>query len=415
MKTSAKISILVRVILFVSFVLGIAGCFFLLSSGLISNRESGMLTILVTILSTLATWIITHLYSESQYESAIKDVQEQYKSNLRTYALKAAEKVNNLSNELNKLSMYLEEELDYTDYHSPEEELLAKEERIESAIHLIRTLKSVNDTALSDWEGVIGEELDQQREEKEEKEEELKALVEKVESLVEGQRQDFIGTQRDTATVMHEIEILKSELRRAMFQLSDTKIPKRISKKEPKQIISNECPVCNAMIEYKQRPLVRSAIALICKKCGEKLISRFSEDKGFKLTIRGEENIVVECPSCGEKTNIFLDNFPASSAISVCKSCKVTYRIVRTIDGVEIKAIVPAQPIRKKDPLSEEVIEQVRLKMPPQPWPTGVHRKIAEQLNLPAPLVTRAISVLIHKGIFKPQIDGIVYTPEKTD
>jgi hypothetical protein len=40
-----------------------------------------------------------------------------------------------------------------------DEALQAREERIESAIHLIRTLKSVNDTSLSDWEGVIGDEL----------------------------------------------------------------------------------------------------------------------------------------------------------------------------------------------------------------------------------------------------------------
>jgi len=45
-------------------------------------------------------------------------VQERSQANLRTYALKASEKVNNLSSELNKLAVYLEDELNYTEYNS---------------------------------------------------------------------------------------------------------------------------------------------------------------------------------------------------------------------------------------------------------------------------------------------------------
>src|SRR5437867_1365888 len=159
--TTYRLSIAFRTILFFVFAAGIIMCIYLIARAELTSRESAMLGILVTILSVLASWLVTHFYSSSQYESAIVEVRDEYRNNLRTYALKAAEKVNNLSNELNKLSIYLEEELNYTDYRSSDEELLAKEERIESAIHLIRTLKSVNDTALSDWEGVIGEELDE--------------------------------------------------------------------------------------------------------------------------------------------------------------------------------------------------------------------------------------------------------------
>lgn len=106
---------------------------------------------------------MSHIYAQTSQKLAVQEVKEFHQANLRTYALKAAEKVNNLSNELNLLSVYLQQELDSADYDSTDEELLAKEERLESAIHIINTLKSVNDTALSDWEGVIGDELDQQR------------------------------------------------------------------------------------------------------------------------------------------------------------------------------------------------------------------------------------------------------------
>jgi len=198
------LSIFIRVILFLSFVAGIVVCIYIINQGKMTDRESAMLGVLVTILSVLASWIITEMYGTAQYKEAIQDVREEYRNNLRTYALNAADKVNNLSNELNKLSNYLEEELVYTDYRSTDEELLAKEERIQSAIHLIRTLKSVNDTALRDWEGVIGEELDQRREEQEEKEEDLKELVARVESLIEDQRQDVAGNLIDAKSVRHE-------------------------------------------------------------------------------------------------------------------------------------------------------------------------------------------------------------------
>ncbi len=127
------------------------------------------------------------MYSASQHKAAIEEVQEVHRTNLRTYALKAAEKVTNLSNELSRLSTYLQQELDYTDYRNTEEKLQAKEERLESAIHLLSTLKSVNDTSLSDWQGVIGDELAVQREETKEREQELRAMLLEVEAQLAGQ------------------------------------------------------------------------------------------------------------------------------------------------------------------------------------------------------------------------------------
>ena len=135
------------------------------------------------------------------------------------YALKASEKVNNLSNELNKLAAYLEQELSYVDYENPKEALSAREERIESAIHLIRTLKSVNDTSLSDWEGVIGDELEEQREEQIEKEEQLKELMERFEFLAAHHRQEIMGTQVNADSIRAEVQSLKSDLRSALAQL----------------------------------------------------------------------------------------------------------------------------------------------------------------------------------------------------
>jgi hypothetical protein len=407
------LSTVIRVILFLCFGVGVVVCIYIISQGKMTDREAAMLGLLVTILSVLASWIITEMYSTAQYREAIQEVREEHRNNLRTYALKAAEKVNNLSNELNKLSIYLEEELNYTDYRSPDEELLAKEERIESAIHLVRTLKSVNDTGLSDWEGVIGEELDQRREEQEEKEEALRHLITRVESLIEGQ-QIVVGTRLDTSSVREEVEGLKRELRLATFQLSDATIPKRILRKEPKQDISTDCPVCEAKLVYKQRSSVRSVKLVPCKACGTKLVSQYTQAGGFSLVPRGQEPVAATCPHCTTTSEILLDNLPGSSAIASCPSCSKSFRLSRSHAGVEITAVNSATAVSGGSvaaALTEQVIETVRQALPPQPWPTGTHLIIAKDHQLQASQVRRAMSELIKRGVCHHQVDGVIYEP----
>src|SRR5437868_228161 len=135
---ASGVSIAIRGLVILGLIAGGAECLNLIAGSQLTNREAALLGLLLAILSVLASWIITHMYSESQSANLIKDVQEQHRANLKTYALKAAEKVNNLSNELNKLSLYLDEELSYTDYPNAEAELSSKEERIESAIHITK-------------------------------------------------------------------------------------------------------------------------------------------------------------------------------------------------------------------------------------------------------------------------------------
>jgi hypothetical protein len=403
------------------FTIGIGFCLYLISSKDLSNRESTMMGILLTILSTLVSWILTHIYSASQYQNTLEDVQEQHRTNLRTYALKAAEKVNNLSNELNKLSIYLEQELNWTDYQSQEEELYAKEERIESAIHLIRTLKSVNDTSLSDWEGVIADELSQQKEEREEKEEQLKEIIEKVEHTIEDQRQDFLGTQRDAENIKQQIFGLKNELRVALMQLSDTTLPKRISTKGQKQEITIDCPVCKSQLKYKQKPKERGFKSIPCSNCGSKLISRFTQGKGFVLNVRQVEKITVKCPACETPSEISLDNFPGSTITISCANCSKSTRVIRVVDGVEGRLIEKAGNFsptsvgqQKADEIDEITLGKVKNALPSQPWAQGTHKDVSVTLGLPQPTVRRAMQILIKRGDFLPQIDGIVYRPVLT-
>jgi hypothetical protein len=54
-------------------------------------------------------------------------------------------------------------------------------------------------------------------------------------------------------------------------------------------------------------------------------------------------------------------------------------------------------------------LETVHQKLPPQPWPVGIHKTIAAELSAPASKVSQAINLLIEKGLVNRQVDGIVY------
>lgn len=140
----------------------------------------------------------------------------------RTYALKAAEKVTNLSKELSRLSTYLQEELQYTEYRSAEEELFAKEGRIESAIHILGSLPSINDTSLSEWQEVIGAELDEQRQTEEVRAEALGELTDRLAAL------ERASTENVPVTEDLEIKALKCEVRALVADINGISFrPKR--------------------------------------------------------------------------------------------------------------------------------------------------------------------------------------------
>lgn len=58
--------------------------------------------------------------------------------------------------------------------------------------------------------------------------------------------------------------------------------------------------------------------------------------------------------------------------------------------------------------ISQETIDAVRVELPSQPWPRGVHKLVAGRLNLSSNEVSRAIQQLIHEGVFSHQLYGVV-------
>ncbi len=154
MKRLSTIILVVLLIVIVA-VLAIAG----LSE--LSSREYLFLSILLTGLAIAASWLATSLSFKASSEEMRQSLKNEYSENLRTYALKAAEKVQNLSEEIERLTEYLRESslsIGGSRYTK------IAQEKLKTATLMLETLKSVNDTALSDWRGIIGDELKKQEE-----------------------------------------------------------------------------------------------------------------------------------------------------------------------------------------------------------------------------------------------------------
>ncbi|MBS1159835.1 MAG: hypothetical protein H6R15_2254 [Proteobacteria bacterium] len=388
----------------ISLVVLLTAILIVLSYADLSGRESALFGTVLTFASILAGGLITHAYAQRSNAEAIADVADFHQRNLRTYALKAAEKVNNLSKELARLSTYLTDELDETDYRSVDEELLAKEERIQSTIHMLDTLRSVNDTSLSDWRGVIGEELNEQQVEQAERTEEINELLDRF-STLEAAHLD-VQKKFDSIALQQELEELKKGLRTLVKDV--TGVPLKRSNDKGYVLLSESCPSCGSIVSYRQKPRPQSPKAITCKNCGLGLISEYSEIHGFSLRVRKLVPESVTCISCENVMSVELDEWPTASATLRCENCEENIRVSRA-SGVLKISVIPQ--LKSKYPLTDEIIHSVRDTMPSQPWPKHIHKTVAEKLGLPPQQIQRAIKHLINIGVFMDQIDGQICTP----
>lgn len=375
-----------------------------LSFGTLTTKDTGLLSIILTILSIIFAWVLSHLYSASSHAKAIDEVKSAHQENLQTYALKAAEKVTNLSDQLNKLSIYLEEELGNADYETAEESLRAKEERLHSAIHMIGMLKSINDTGLSDWEGVIGEQLEERREEREEREEELRDLVERMEKLWAANAS--ADEAHSDIQVGRQLEILQKDVRALMAGVGGVSMTVHAPRKKIRRDLEKSCPICGGTVSYRQRAKGNSYKLVECASCKAKLMSKYSKpDDDFVLVKREEVPESINCPECGVEARFDLDNYPSSMTRLECDKCGAELRVTRTPNN---RMKVVSRPVLRSE-LTEERIEEVRKLLPEQPWPKDTHKEIAEKLGYTNSIVSKAIAELIRRGVYKHQIDGVLY------
>lgn len=378
---------------------------YLLFSSNISNKEAGLVSLLLTILSFVVSYLVSNYFAEESYKKAIDEVKEQHLANLKVYALNAAEKVGNLSNELTRLSIYLQQELEY-DEENLEMANHSLSERIESTIHIINTLKSVNDTSLSDWRGVIGDELNEQKEEQLERELEIKDLVSRVEDLV--RKSNSNNKPIDNSK---EIKEIKQELSLVLNSVSGNVIKSRTSNKPTKEDVENKCPHCENIISYKQRKNEKSFKPIRCAVCGKKSTARWNAIEGFYLEPEKLVSSNTNCLWCKKEITISYSNVPHTSTICKCENCNGELKVLTNINGFKVDSY--GNSPFKKNLLTDEILEEIEKLLPVQPWEKGIHKQVAHQLEIPEYVVTNAITKLIEMGKFFPQVNGVVYDKKK--
>ena len=157
--------------------------------------------------------------------------------------------------------------------------MIAKSEKLASAILLIDSLRSVNYTGLSDWQGVIGDEIDQQREAKQQYHDELNELTEKVWVLVENQNKGAGHSQIENINLRKQLQEITKQL--ATFgSILGAPAQLHLPLQRKRNQVEKECPECGGVLTYRQRPLSRGLKALPCTNCGAKLVSTYSQIGG---------------------------------------------------------------------------------------------------------------------------------------
>jgi hypothetical protein len=390
---------LVYSLLFVAILSG-AFCLWSINSGTPTPKESLLLAFILTISTTIASLLITQYYAEKSS-----------RRELRTFAKKAAEKVTNLSKQMDMLSVSLQQELDESDYESPKEALQAREMTIESTVRMLSTLKSVNDGSLSDWQGVIGQEITAQRQEREKQEEELRVIVERLGELGperEKRRGEHDDEDEDEqGNLRNAVEGIKRDVRLLAAQVGGVPVRRRLKPKSPKEQVQRNCPNCGSPVVYKQRARINSFKLVTCPECERHLYSRFGE-AGFVLSENTRERVEVQCLECDGKLSVELGIIPGSAQLVLCTGCNRTLQARRLADGVSVGLVDADESIQT---IPEDLIQKVREAMPPQPWPDGAAAVVSKNLGIPKKNVSSALTVLIRRGVFKVQVDGRLYAP----
>lgn len=386
--------------------LGILGCLIYISTAQLDNRSAALVSIILTLLSIVASYITSQYFAEKGHKEALEEVKAQHIENLKTYAINAAEKVDNLSKELHRLSNFLEDEL-AKEYDDVLHGYRTRTEKIDSTIHIIETLKSVNDTSLSDWRGVIPEELEEKDEAQSERETELKELIDRVEEL---SLMDSATEKKGETVIEHEIDNLRQQLIEVSRRIDGVRIrPKKEAAQPLKETVSIPCPACKKEIVYKQRPMKNSLKPMTCHACGERYTARWYSGRGFILEPNVDKDEKISCPACEVIFTAKMPSIVFSTKQLTCPHCNALIKLTRNVHDVKAKKMTGPRPPIDGALLTEETIQKVRNAMPLQPWPKGTHKKVMEDLGLSKHVFDRAIQELMRRGVFHPQVDGELY------
>lgn len=352
---------------------------------------------------------MSHYYFIKSKESEIDKVNTIHNANLRTYALQAAEKVNNLSNELAKLSTFLRDYL-----QNPHEEdsrdvvLRVKEERIGSVIHIVEMLRSVNETSLSDWRSVIGDELDRKRLDEAKIDIENKKILSDILDKIDDLSGDRNENSKDIM-VTKELERfgqIISKMSESNSWHSRESGASGLQRPTRNNYALASCPECGNQIKVRlNSSMIVKIKAVTCQVCKTKLVTSQRNNGEPELLLREKKKEIVPCPQCNTANDCYLDNVIGATTEKKCNECHFSFRLSRSQNGLVMRS--ESTVIRLTD--EDAILDTVKLLLPPQPWPKGISHEIAEKLDKPKRIITKAINSLIERGDFKHQVGGKLY------
>ncbi len=358
----------------------------------LSANESLLLGILISIFSILISWIATHIYSQLSLKEITEEVKRNHAENLNTYAEKAAEKVFNLSNEFDRLKENLTSIIEDTEDDENIENInLILRERILLTIHLVETLRSMNDTFLSDWKGVIGDKIQKQQSLEIQIDEISKELARQM-NLKEDLESQVVSYEEIESIQKHIDQIeqgLEQKLKALPFgfrAIASTRKPKKRNVEIP-------CPNCNSLNIVNIRPRGGARKVFHCEDCNTHIKIVYSNATDYTTEIIPLIDIEVECPLCKSSIPNNIPNIPGALKKITCRECELQIIVTKKKDGVNIKTGYAKN-------IPQKVLDIVLDKLPPQPWEKSIHIKIAEELGLSNTVVNKAIGVLLNQGKF---------------
>lgn len=346
----------------------------MLSKGGMTDREITLYSSILAVLSMAISWVITDFYSEMNKNNALKDAKDFYKDNLRTYVINASEKVNNMSNELNRLSCRLKEiDSNYND--SSTIELIVIREKVASTTYIIEALKAINDTTINDWRGVIDEDIKTFREtEEESKRNEINNLLLRIENL------EAINSEDEGA-----VESEKNVRKRLEELLSDTGIVLNEYKKI--QHVTRRCPRCKTNIGYDQHTRSQNTRVLKCStlNCNSLLISEYDNENN-KFTLIAPK-LITRTEKCFICKNQVKANVPDYENVPAKALCTCGNELIFKQSNGEILVIQTNHGNQPKIEITEELICNTKCLLPEQPWEKNIHKVVAKELGIPNKIV----------------------------
>jgi Zn finger protein HypA/HybF involved in hydrogenase expression len=181
------------------------------------------------------------------------------------------------------------------------------------------------------------------------------------------------------------------------------------------------------MVEYTQNTKKLGTKKVDCPNCSAHLYAE-SDGNESVLRVRVPRPEFLTCPACGRTETHDIDPLQGTMQEYECKSCHSILRAVRSRKGVSVRNL-NAEALKphsdafssaesdynpaygQRHDLPEELLSRITELMGQQPWPQGKSHEVRLALNISRYTIDYAIKQLISRGVFKPQVNGVLYDP----